>query len=375
MALIDRRNTAAEELAKLTEQAETLITREGFDPESEQWTTLQSDLDARRADLQRMDGILDTSALTAARPIPGRDPDDWAGELLTAAREGRPSREALVTLERAYAVLTTTTPAFKADPVTLRPKPDDWKLLTPVVDASTVVNVNSNSYRYITMPSPLSAGAVAEAGKKLGVEFASTEVTGTLGKAAHILDVTQETLEDDPQARTILSQWLMDGVRRKIEADATTVLVGGSGYLTGSVTAVQGAAAGIRLGIALLQAQGLQANTAALNPTDWANLDMGIFNAAGSNSQTVMQSTVWGGVRLISVPALAAGTILVGDLKSTLLHIQRSTVSVDITDSGQSVETTPRDRFTYNLFGFRAEARYKTILQNPGATAKITVGP
>jgi hypothetical protein len=48
-------------------------------------------------------------------------------------------------------------------------------------------------------------------------------------------------------------------------------------------------------------------------------------------------------------------------------------VSVDITDSGQSVETTPRDRFTYNLYGMRAEARYKTIIQQPKAIVKATV--
>lgn len=373
MSLIERRNAAAEELAKLTEQAETLLTREGFDPDSEQWATLQADLAARREDVERMDGILDTSALTAARPTPGRDPDDWAGELLQAARENRPAREALVPLNRAYSVLTSTTPAFKADTVTLRPAGSEWNLLTPLIDASTVVNVSTNSYRYITLPPPVAAVTLAENAKKTAVEFVSTEVTGTLAKAAHILDVTQETLEDDPQARTILSRWLMDGVNRKMEADAETVLVSGSGYLTATATGTNGIAAGIRNGIATLQANGLAANAAALNPADWATLDMGIFNAAGSNSQTVTQGTVWGGVRLIAVPSITVGTVFVGDFKTGFLHVQRSTASVDITDSGMSVETTARDRFQHNLYGFRAEARYKTLLQQPKAIVKVTV--
>ena len=70
---------------------------------------------------------------------------------------------------------------------------------------------------------------------------------------------------------------------------------------------------------------------------------------------------------------MAAGTVFVGDFKAGVLHIQRSSASVDITDSGMSVETTPRDRFTHNLYGLRAEARYKTILQQPKAIVKVTV--
>jgi len=81
---------------------------------------------------------------------------------------------------------------------------------------------------------------------------------------------------------------------------------------------------------------------------------------------------VWG-VTLIASPAVAAGTVFVGDFKAAVLHLQRSAASIDITDSGMSVETTPRDRFTHNLYGLRGEARYKTVLQQPKAICKVTV--
>jgi HK97 family phage major capsid protein len=197
-------------------------------------------------------------------------------------------------------------------------------------------------------------------------------VSGSLTKSAYILDVTQETLEDEPQARTILSSWLTAGVQRKIEADAAGAVTGGSVYLTVATPATGNAAQAIRLSIATLQAAGLTANAALINPTDWANLDLYMFGAAGSNSQSVVQSNPWG-VQLIAVNAVSAGTVFVGDFKAGVLHIQRSSVSVDITDSGMSVETTPRDRFTHNLYGLRAEARYKTIIQQPKAIVKATI--
>lgn len=371
MSLIERRNAAAGELAKLVEAEESLVTRDGFDPDASQYTDLVVEREAAEVNVTRLDKMLDA----AGRAIPRDDRrpgQDWATTLIREKLQGKPSRMVDVPLERAYHVVTSAEPALKADTVTLRPTSPAATYPTPVIDAATVVNVSGSSYRYVTLPPIATPGVVAESAAKLAVEFTSTEVSGTLTKSAYILDVTQETLEDEPQARTILSSWLTAGVQRKIENDAAAAVVAGSGYLTVATPATGNAAQAIRLSIATLQANGLTANAALINPTDWANLDLYMFGAAGSNSQSVVQSNPWG-VQLIAVNAVAAGTVYVGDFKAGLLHIQRSSVSVDITDSGMSVETTPRDRFTHNLYGLRAEARYKTLVQQPKAICKATI--
>ena len=372
MSLMERRNNAAGELARLVEVEESLITRDGFDPESSQYTDLAAERAAAEQAVVRMDGLLDSAGRAQTRADAERQGQDWATTLIRERVQGKPSRMVEVPLDRAYHVVTSSELYLKADVAQLRPTPPAATYPQPVVDAATTVNVSGNSYRYVTLPPVVTPGVVAENAAKPGVEFTSAEVTGTLVKAAYILDVTQETLDDEGQARTILSNWLMAGVERKIEVDAEAAVVGGSGYLTVATPATGNASQAIRLSIATLQAQGLTANAALINPTDWANLDMYILGLAGSNSQTVSQVSPWG-VQLIACNAVAAGTVYVGDFKAGLLHIQRSTVSVDITDSGQSVETTPRDRFTHNLYGFRAEARYKTIVQQPKAIVKATV--
>ena len=163
-------------------------------------------------------------------------------------------------------------PALKADTVTVRPSGPAATYPTPIIDAATTVNVSTNNYRYVTLPPPITPGVVAENAAKLGVEFTSSEATGTLQKNAYIVDVTSETLEDEPQAQTILSQWLVAGINRKMEADAAAVVVGGAGYLTAATGASGTVAEAIRLGISTLQSVGLTANAALCNPTTWGGL-------------------------------------------------------------------------------------------------------
>lgn len=374
-SLIERRNAAASELARLVELEEQLVTRDGFDPDAQQYTDLVTERGNAEANVTRLDALLDSAGRAEPRADRERPGMDWATALIREKKAGKPTRIAEVpALERAYHVVASTEPYLKAQTTTIRPTPPDWALTMPVVDAATTVSVSGNSYRYVTLPPLPTPGVVIEGGPKPAVEFTSSEQSGQLAKSAYILDVTSETLEDEPQARTILSDWLIQGVQKKIETDAEFVVTGGSGYLTAATPAGGNAAQGIRLGVATLQAQGLKANAALINPADWANLDYVLLGMAGSNSQTVVQSAPWG-VELIACAGVPAGTVFVGDLKAGILHIQRTTVSVDITDSGMSVESTPRDRFTHNLYGFRAEARYKTIVQQPKAIVKVTLTP
>jgi hypothetical protein len=370
MELTERRNALAEELERKTEFEAGLVTGPSFDPESQQFLDAVRDREQAEAAVIRLDHILDSQA--KARPRTDRDKPalNWASQLIREKQAGKPSRAAEVPIGRAYHVVQSTEPYLKADTVTLRPTPPASTYPTPVIDASTVVNVSGSAYRYVTMPALGTPLSVNENSPKPGVEFTSSEVTGTLGKKAYILDVTQETLEDEPQAETILRQWLIAGVQRQQELDAQAVVVGGSGYLTVATPATGNAAQAIRLSIATLQAQGLSANVALINPTDWANLDLYMFGKPTGDAD--INTNPWG-IQLVAVPSVPPGTVFVGDFKAGVLHLQRTAVSVDITDSGMSVETTPRDRFTNNLYGMRAEARYKTIIQQPKAIVKATV--
>ena len=372
MDLLERRNETALTLSRAAEFEAQLVNGAGFDPDSQQYLDAVRDREQAQAAVERMDQILAAQDRAAPRDVPPRERLDWATTLIPGAVAGEPARAVDVPLDRAYHVVTSTEPYVKADTVTVRPTAPAATYPTPIIDASTTVNVSGNNYRYVTLPPPISPGVVAENAAKLGVEFTSTEASGSLVKNAYIVDVTSETLEDEPQAQQILSSWLVSGINRKMEADAAAAVTAGSGYITASTGASGTIAEAIRLGISTLQSVGLTANAALLNPTDLGKLDLQLLTVAGSNSQTVLQTSVWG-VSLIASSAVSAGTVFVGDFKAGVLHIQRSSASVDITDSGMSVETTPRDRFTHNLYGLRAEARYKTVLQQPKAICKVTV--
>lgn len=368
MSLIERRNAAAAELLKLTDTAEQLVTRDGFDPDSSEYTAITSDLDVKRAEVERYDALLDAAGRATERDVPRAQQIDWATEMVRSMVTTGKSREALVPLDRAYQVLTQDT--FSPQSVTVRPQPAEERHIMPTINAATTITVSGNNYRYITMPISVPAQAVAEAGAKPAVEFVSTEVTGTLGKVAHILDVTQELLEDEPAARNILSNWLIEGVERKLEQDCAAALTGGSGFRT--IAAQPSVTAAVRFAVAELAAYGLMANAVMVSPEDHAELDLEVFTAAATESNVVSKFNIWSGVSIIPNPNLSPGTVFVGDFKAGLLHIRRSTVSVDITDSGMSVETSPRDRFTHNLYGFRAEARATSLLQQPKAIVKAT---
>ena len=110
-----------------------------------------------------------------------------------------------VPLDRAYHVVTSTEPYLKADTVTLRPTAPAATYPTPSSTPSTTVNVSGINYRYVTLPRPSALGSSRRTRRSRVSSSPSTEVSGSLAKKAYILDVTQETLEDEPQAQTILS--------------------------------------------------------------------------------------------------------------------------------------------------------------------------
>jgi len=220
---------------------------------------------------------------------------------------------------------------------------------TPLLDLVQRIPVASNSVDWITYPAaaPLAA-VVAELGAKPEATITASIVTVTLDTIAHYAQASRQLLEDSGAARAFIEGELSRGVLDKIEAEIASAIA------AATLPAATGAdlMAAIRVGMGTVQSAGFQPNAVILNPADYAALDIDVFG------KTLLGPAVSGsfwGLRPVAVGAQPAGTAVVGDFTAAINYLERSDVSVYVTDSHAST-------FTSNVFTFLAEARGKGVV-------------
>lgn len=367
--LDQRRRSAAEDLRGLVAQAEQMMARDDFDPESGEYVALREQREATEARLADISATMNARAL-AEGPAPARrDAHGDISPIRQILREydrGNSDRfDIEYEIQRAYAVLTTSEPAFAQNPT--RGTFGILPVFTPTLDAIQAVPT-TNSYDFSVPPPPVPAATVAELGTKPAVEFTSAQVAGTLETDAHILDVSRQTLEDDATAERLLRTWLTDGVRLRQEAKAGAAVAGAVGTLTATGASLQAA---IRNGKAKLSALGVRATAVNINPDDAAAADL----EAMANGHTGPEglSNYWG-MTVIENPGIAAGAPVVGSLYQAVVLCYRNAINTYLTDSGMTVETVPRDRFSHNILGILGEGRSKVHVVQPKLLVKCTVG-
>lgn len=233
---------------------------------------------------------------------------------------------------------------------------------TPLLDAFGFEPVASNSFEYVTWPLTVPrAGVVAEGAPKPEATDAPELVPGTLEKLAHWIPITQEYLEDTARLAAITSGRLVDGVRDKAEAQAADVLVGAALPEQEGDTLL----AAIRLGVADVQLRGFRPRTVALNPMDYANIDIDLLSRTLSGARA--NSPLWA-LNVVPAGAITAGTAYVGDFKSGGTVFARSEVVLRMTDSHA-------DYFIKNQLVILAEQRVKTVITQPAAITKVSGPP
>lgn len=230
------------------------------------------------------------------------------------------------------------------------------------------------------------AAAVAEGGTKPESALTLVQVSEAAGKVATSLKASDEALEDVPFATSYINGRLRLFVMLAEEDQ----------LLNGSGTAPNLTGIANRSGLATAQALGtdtvpdaifkqmtnirttafLDPDGIIMNPADWQILRLskdsndqyyggGPFNGAyGNPGSGVLMEQIWG-LRVVTTPAQAAGTAIVGAFQTAAQVFQRSPLRVEVTNSNE-------DDFLTNKIAFRAEERLGLAVYRPGAIGKVT---
>lgn len=273
--------------------------------------------------------------------IPGIDPLEMRAPIKTNALPGS-------------AFMPPNTKLYAAAPTDQRP-------LTSLVGK---VSVSTNVIDWVTYPAaaPL-AGVVAEAAAKPEATVSATVVPVSLDTVAHWLQATRQALEDSATLRSFLEGNLSRGVTDKIEALIAAALAAATASIPDASNTDLLAA--VRAAIGKVQSAGFTPNAIAMHPDDYATIDVAVMG--GTMNGPVMNSGYWG-LPVVPVAALTVGTAIVGDFTNGVTLLNRSGVSVYVSDSHG-------DTFTSNIFTLLAEARAKALVGQPSALCEAKKTP
>ena len=235
---------------------------------------------------------------------------------------------------------------------------------TPLLDAIPQIVVSSNSVEWVRWaPNPVpAASVVAEGAPKPEMALTATAVSDTLETYAHYKGITRQALEDIPQVRSIIESRLRQGLARALDGAAVAALN------AGTYTGVSNASmlAGIRMGLATVQAQGYGTPASViLNPADLAAIDLSIMGSTMAGPQ--LNNSVWG-LNFIPTPGVAVNTAYVGDLDAAAQLFRRANASVFLSDSHGEF-------FISNIILILAEIRASVAVSEPAALVKVTKTP
>lgn len=234
--------------------------------------------------------------------------------------------------------------------------------------------------------------ATSEATLKGQADATFARVNEQVGKVAGFLKMTDEMLQDVPQAESFLSNRLIAQVGREEENE----VLNGSGYpalsgilgRAGLQTAISAGTTGtlaapMKLAEAIFQQRTairvnswVEPDAIIINPTDWQYLRLakdgqsqyyagGPFTGAYGNNPIPNLDSLWG-LRVVQTPRIASGTVLVGAFQEGGQFFRKQGVTVEM--ANQNV-----DDFQNNLITVRAESRSALAIYRPGAFGKVTI--
>jgi HK97 family phage major capsid protein len=224
------------------------------------------------------------------------------------------------------------------------------------------------------------AAATAEGAAKPESAMVFTQVDEPVSKIAHWLPVSDEMLEDAPQLQSFIDARLTVGVQLVEEQQ----LLNGDGTppnLTGILkrnglaapvarTGSQSNADAVLAQITAIEASGaFTVDSVVLNPANWASVigskdSQGRYYGMGPLAGRSDGDFIWGR-RVVTTPAIAAGTGIVAAFRQSTIVFRRSGVDLSATNSHQ-------DFFTKNLTAIRAEERLALAVYQPAAIGLVT---
>lgn len=235
------------------------------------------------------------------------------------------------------------------------------------------------------------AAATAEAALKPQGDFTLVRVNEQVGKVTVVAKLTDEMIKDFAQASSFLQNRLIGQVAREEDNEtlngtgypALSGVLGRSG-LQSAITVSSGTLADPSLVMDAIYQQiiAIQFNAfvypdaIVMNPADWQHLRLakdankqyyggGPFTAAYGNQPYTNVDSLWG-LRVVTSPRIASGTVLVGSFQECGQLFRRQGITVEMTNSNE-------DDFKHNLVAVRAESRSALAIYRPGGFGTVAV--
>lgn len=260
------------------------------------------------------------------------------------------------------AVITTAEVGGAVEKVRRIPTPPAYS--SPLLALVNVVPVASGVIEWLRFgPNPGSeAKEVAEGALKLEADFEFALNEDKLKTFAHWKAATRQALDDVSSLRSMIENRLRVGLQRKLATEVGDVLNADADIPTLAAATLL---AGIRVAMGTFDDEsGYAATGVALNPLDWAQLDI---DSLGQTLQGPVRNTGAWGLRFASSSRIPAGTAFVGDFGSALTLFDRRVTNVFASDSHA-------DFFIRNQIIVLAETRALAVVEEPAALIKVTIG-
>lgn len=231
------------------------------------------------------------------------------------------------------------------------------------------VNVETNNAAVVAEATSQSDGTKPES------TFTFTKTTETVKTIAHWLAATKRSLSDAGQLRTLIDNFLEDGLLQALEDQMVT----GNGIgenMVGlfSISGIQTQAfvtdliQTYRRARTLVRTVGRDVpNAYLMNPIDWQNLDLLKDNEARyyyGGPGAIGTPHLWG-LPVVESEAVTAGTAFVGNFKQLVL-LDREQTTISVSDSHS-------DFFIKNLVAILAELRAMFLCRRPKSLVKIAL--
>jgi Phage capsid family len=246
-----------------------------------------------------------------------------------------------------------------------------------VVDVFPQMNWDQAAYVYMEETTFTNNSAeAAEGGTYAESAFVLTERTQAHSKVAHFVPVTDEQLEDVPEARAYLEGRLTFGLRQRVDSqllvgNGTTPNMRGVNNVAGIQTQAKGADPAfdaILKGATKVKTTGqAMPGFYITNPTDWQTVRLtrtvdGIYILGNPNEPG--PTSIWG-LRVVEAQAQTLGTGVVGDFTNFSLLVWKRGIVVKVSDSHSTF-------FVEGKQAMRADVRGTPVWLRPAAFCTIT---
>ena len=244
----------------------------------------------------------------------------------------------------------------------------------PLLSLVSPIEVNSNAVELVTVGDPTGADVVAEGAPKPEVTWTATSETVTLQTIAGWTKYSRQALQDIPQLRDMVDQKIRRSIDVKLNALAAaeldTAFTGGN---TTTGASGVGLLALIRGAVAELQERGVAPTAVALNPQDYAALDIEMLGKPLGGA--VINGSFFG---LVPVPlsSLSSGEAIVGDIGEALGWFYKAGLQLFTTDSDISgAGATAASDFRANILTTLGEVRGIFAVTDASVLEKVVVTP